>query len=94
MTLATTPCPPWCQTDHDQYRSHDQMIGVVGVVTVIAFQYGNEPPTVQVGKRGLEQWAEVAPSGAAGFAALMDLLGHADLAELVRRAAETIGGTQ
>ena len=101
-----TPCPPWCETDHsrDPNGNHTRFMGEFGPVTVKVFAWSHledEPPLVSVENHGRpsgstpeELATDLDLSAAVGFAALMDTLGHAELAGLVRDAIEEIEDDQ
>src|SRR5882762_2072930 len=95
-------CPAWCEDDHEGGSMHYRVVGRVqrGPVSIevnVRYQPGNyscDPPLITV-----QAWnapvttvpglpaAEVRPLWAGNLADLLAVLGHDDLAELVRQAA-------
>ena len=90
----TTPCPPWCTTDHRAHGIHACVIGEDRCIEVMVQQYSTEQPSIAVVNPlapSLEcRVTEVEIAHAPGLAALMDTLGRPELAAMVRDAAEVI----
>lgn len=95
-----TPCPPWCETDHPALPNHIRHVGEYGPVTVRVFAWSHlpdEPPKIAVqnnrraaGSEPGELVTDLELEQAAPFAALLETLGHREIASLIRDAAEEI----
>jgi len=98
----TSSCPAWCAGDHDPRDMHYRVVGRVQYgpasievnVRYLRGSIGCDPPLITV-----EAWnapattvpglpaTEVRPNWAGNLADLLAVLGHEDLAGLVRQAA-------
>lgn len=101
---AQTPCPSWCEADHNRVRNHSRHMGEYMPVTVEVFAWAHLPDVAPV----VSVTNHRRPSGAApedlqthielcearGFAALMDTFGKPEIAGMVRDAIEEIEDAQ
>ncbi|GAA4225922.1 hypothetical protein GCM10022254_09060 [Actinomadura meridiana] len=96
MSLAKTPCPTWCETDHDREQSHEHFLGEFDHVQVHLRSVSSEeyPVVWLTNGRTLRLDApsitEIEVCEAPGMAALMDTLGHRELGEMIRDALEMV----
>lgn len=90
-SMATTPCPPWCRTNHDRFRNHGQIVHDVDGIVVYAYQYDDQASNVSV-VIGHADTVEIAPELASTFATVLSGLGHPEIAAAVREAAAIISG--
>lgn len=95
MSLAKTPCPAWCTTDHQRYRSHDCVVGTAGAVHIQVFQYADETASVVLRDEaarsaGAPYCVTIPAFEAPALAELMRRLKHPEIAGLIDRGIETI----
>ena len=99
----THECPSWCEGGHDPGEMHYRQAGLIrrGAAEIevsVRYKPGSFTaallPVVMIWARGIPGAPSVvlAPIEAADFAGLMAVLGHEDLAGLVRQAAALAGG--
>lgn len=96
MTMATSPCPPWCRTDHARFRNHGQLVYTLGDIAVHAFQYdADQDANVSVVVSGeAKGTCEIDPARAHAFVRLMEALGHPELAAAIRETAALMAVAQ
>jgi hypothetical protein len=105
--MSAPGCPAWCEGDHDPDSMHYRVVGRVqrGPVSIevnVRYRPGSyacDPPLITV-----QAWnapdtsvpglpaTDVRPTWAGNLADLLAVLGHKDLAELVRQAAALTEG--